>query len=112
MNPDTLLEQKLISEDPDAPGDFIFNVPLHITRAAILSGGFEMFAGAYGWESDPKNPEDTAVEASKRFIGKFVVDVVAGEVRKAMTAAANVQIEATINTLIGPAGRALRGGGV
>jgi len=52
MDPLILLEQKLITEDPESPGNFILNVPLYITGASITNGGFELFAAV----AEPAQP--------------------------------------------------------
>ena len=64
MDPLILLEQKLITEDPESPGNFILNVPLYITGASITNGGFELFAGAYGWRPTPLDATNEEIDAN------------------------------------------------
>ena len=46
---DKLLEDKIVEQDKEKSGRVVFNVPIYLPKGAVEAGGFEEFAGMFGW---------------------------------------------------------------
>ena len=96
-------------------GTHTVNVPIRIPDAALKAGGIEMFAGAYGWESEIPDEEKVnedgtpklvknplpALDRAVQVIQSFVGEVFKGQIIKRAKEQAAEVAEAQANALLG-----------
>lgn len=102
-----LLAANIITQATAPDTRYVFNVPIFIKEEAIEAGGFELFAGQYGWTptgkdengNDIANPQ-TATDKCTEVIWEFVREVFKGAMIKQAQEQARVQAEAQIEGLM------------
>ncbi len=104
---DDLLLDGTVIQDPENAEKVIFNVPVYIKKAAVNAGGFEAFAGQYGWTPTVKdeNGDDVAnpmpvYEKCQRIVLAFVTEVFKAAMFKQAEIEAREQAEAAVEALI------------
>lgn len=105
---DELLKDGTVIQDPENEDRVIFNVPIYIKKVAVDMGGFEAFAGAYGYTAKIKNEAgeeidnpDTVHVACIKVIWNFVKEVFKASMLNQARAQAEDQAKAQIETLVG-----------
>lgn len=104
---DDLLADGTVIQDPEDADKVIFNVPVYVKKAAVNAGGFEAFAGEYGWApmikdedgNDIVNPM-TVYEKCQRIIWAFVTEVFKAAMFKQAEKQAREQAQTAVEALI------------
>ncbi len=104
---DDLLLDGTVTQDPDNTEKVIFNVPIYIKKDAINAGGFEAFAGEYGWTPTITDQDQNVVpnpmpvyEKCRRIIWAFCTDVFKAAMFKQAEAQARAQAQAAVEAMI------------
>lgn len=98
-----LIESGIVVQDPEQKDRVVFNVPIYIKKAAVELGGFEAFAGEYGYQAEidgEANPV-TVHQFCTEVIWNFVRDVFKASMLAQARAQADAQANEQINQLLG-----------
>ena len=104
---DELLNEGVVTQDPEREERVVFNVPIYIPKIAVDNGGFEAFASAYDQtptilekEVEVANPE-SAQEKAVKVVWGFVGEVFRGQMLKQAEATAREQAKAQLDAMLG-----------
>jgi hypothetical protein len=103
-----LLEAGVVSVDPDDESRVIFNVSLHIKKAAIEAGGFQAFGAEFGYEPilhddemNPVGPNPVSLyEFCKTQVRAYVTSVFRSAILKKANLEAKSQAEALLSQVL------------
>lgn len=98
---DDYLNQGVVTQDPDDADKVIYTVKLHIKKAAVNAGAFDLFAAAYNYPKKVRdaetgeeidNPEPAYIFSEKQ-VRRFCTEVFEAELKKQLDAQAASQLE-------------------
>jgi len=103
-----LLEAGVVSVDPDDESRVIFNVSLHIKKAAVEAGGFQAFGAEFGYEPmlhdedmNPVAPNPVSLyEFCKTQVRAYVTSVFRSAILKKASLEAKSQADALLSQVL------------
>lgn len=103
-----LLEAGIVSVDPDDETRVIFNVSLHIKKAAVEAGGFQAFGAEFGYEPmlhdedmNPTEPNPVSLyEFCKTQVRAYVTSVFRSAILKNAHNQAKSEAEALLSQVL------------
>jgi hypothetical protein len=103
-----LLESGIVSVDPDDESRVIFNVSLHVKKAAIEAGGFQAFGAEFGYEpilfdedGSASTPNPVSLyEFCKTQVRAYVTSVFRSAIMKKASVEARSQAEALLSQVL------------
>ena len=97
---ENLLDDGVVTQDPDNEGRVVFNVPLLIPKDVINNNGLTLFAKAYGWTetvNDAPNPVkdyEHGIEVIRKFAWEVLEAQLIQQAQKQAADTVKQQIEA------------------
>jgi hypothetical protein len=105
-----LIAAGIVTINPDDATEVLFNIGIHVKKAAIDADGLEAFAGMYGWTPTIPDPTDPTLpqipnpvvvtDKCRSIIVNFVRDVFAAAISKQIDEQAQAQKEQMLGALM------------